>query len=135
MNISRGRVKESGKDIKTSQVFNSLHNANLLSESEIIELRNAQTNIRTITKDGKTRDAYANSQFAGLNRMAQRHGFKVLVPDFEGLFAEEGRGRLIQLARENHGPNKRLQGVYLAENARKIPVQLQQVIQQVSSKQ
>jgi len=135
LNISRGKVTGSGTDIKTSQVFNSLHNANLLSKSEIAYLRSAQSHIRILRKDGKTREIYADSQFAKLNRIAQRHRFKVLAPDFEGLFAKEGHGRLIRLARENHGPNKRLQGVYLAQNAKKIPVQLQQVIRQVCSKQ
>ena len=115
-------------------MFNSIHNASLLSKSEIAYLQNAQSQIKTVGDGGKTRETYADSQFAKLNRIAQRHGFTVLVPDFEGLFAKEQHGRLIRLARDNHGPNKRLQGVYLAQNAKKIPMQLQQVIRQVSEK-
>src|SRR6267378_1577747 len=84
---SRGKVTESGTDIKTSQVFNSLYNANLLSKSEIAYLQNAQSHIRILREGGKTRETYADSQFANLNRIAQRHRFKALAPDFEGLFA------------------------------------------------
>jgi hypothetical protein len=135
LNISRGKITESGRDIKTSQVFNSLYHARLLSKSEIAQLRGAQTQIKSLREDGKTRDAFAESQFPQLNRIARRHNFNVVVPDFEGLFAKEGHGQLIRLARERHGQNKRLQGVYLAQNVKSIPVQLRQLISRVSSQQ
>jgi len=133
MNISRGRITESGKDIKTSQVFNSLFNANLLSKSDIEQLRTAEIHIRSLKDHGKITEIYSESQFAGLNKIAMHRGFKVLVPDFEGIFAKEDHGRLIQRSRQAHGTNKRLQGVYLAYNAKNIPRPLQQIISSVSN--
>lgn len=132
MNISRGGITESDHNVKTSQVFNSLHNANLLSKSDIAQLRRAETKIQTIKHKGKTREEYPHSQFIKLKAIAQRHGFRVLSPDLEGLFAKEASGTLLNRARDLNGGNKRLQGVYLAQNVKKVPIDLQQVITQVS---
>lgn len=133
MNISRGTITESGRVIKASQVFNSLHNAALLSKADIAELRTAADRIKSLKDGGKGAETYPESQFTRLNKIANRCGFKVLVPDFEGLFAREGRGRLIRMSNQAHGSNKRLKGVYLANKTKKIPNDLRQVISQVSN--
>ena len=137
LNISRGKIMKPEGDIKTSQVFHSLHNANLLSTVELAQLQNAQAQITTLgarkTKETHP-ERYPNTLFAELNKIARRHKFEVLVPDFEGLFAKENHDRLVRMSRD-YGPNKRLQGIYLAQNAKKIPHQLQEVISQISSRE
>src|SRR2546422_4678971 len=76
LNISRGKIMKPEGDIKTSQVFHSLHNANLLSTVELAQLQNAQAQITTLgarkTKETHP-ERYPNTLFAELNKIARRH--------------------------------------------------------------
>lgn len=134
-NISRGSIKVDGKEIKTSQVFHSLHDAGLLSPSEISELHHAQSQI-TLSKKGKSSaETYPVAQVTTLSKIAAAHRFNVLPTDFEGLFSKEGQGQLLRRAQEAYGRTKRLQGIYLAQYVKTVPLELRRVILQVTSSQ
>ena len=133
INISRGTIKEDGEAVKTSQVFHSLYDADLLSTSQLLQLREAQSQIGSAKNTVGNAEIYRASQIGKLDKIATAHRFHVLSTDFEGLFSKQGHGQLIRRAREIHGRTKRLQGVYLAQTVKAVPQELRRVIFQVTS--
>jgi hypothetical protein len=131
MNVSDS-LEVDGKELKSSRFFAALQKANMIDSTDKAVLVECQKIVK-VSRGNKNWIAFSDDEFELFRQRALSHGFRVIVPDFEGYLKENGCETLFEEADRIYGANKVLQGRYVAENMSKVPEVLESIIKEITA--
>jgi putative ATP-dependent endonuclease of the OLD family len=114
--------------IRVSSIFKAAYQAGMIGEKEEELLWYADETVKTAETKGAKTEFYNPESRAELNGLAEKFGFRILSPDFEGYLSKEGLGPLVKEANQLYGKNKILVGRYVASNLERVPTQLASIV-------
>lgn len=132
MNVS-DTIEVEGRELKSSRLFKALQKAGMMNSNDTKVLMECQK-VSEVTRDSKSWTVFSDDEFEHFQQCAARHGFRVIVPDFEGCLKENGSKALLEEAERIYGSNKVLQGRYVAEHVTKVPEVLESIIKEITAK-
>lgn len=132
MNVSHTTELE-GSQLKSNRLFEALQKAGMMDTDDKGALLECQK-VEKVTRGDKSWMVFHDDHFARFGQCAARHGFRVIIPNFEGYLKRNGCEALFKEAEIAYGSNKVLQGRYVAEHVAKVPEALEAVIREITAR-
>jgi putative ATP-dependent endonuclease of OLD family len=133
LNEINGHIEFEGKRVKTSPLFETAEKVGLLGDQDkriLVELETKT--MKGVSEKGTDKEVYGSELQDQLKTIAERLGFRIMSPDFEGVLERSGYRTLLVEANNLYMKNKVLKGRYLAQKIDQIPDEIRSVIEEIT---
>src|SRR2546427_1429241 len=128
-----GHFEFDGKRVRTSPLFEAAEKAGLLLDQDKRFLLESEIRtMKTATEKGIDKEVYENALQETLKEVAEKLGFRIMSPDFEGVLERSGYRMLLGEADKLYLKSKVLKGRYLAQKMDEIPTEIKSIIEEVT---